>query len=400
MPDTPTTDRPPIHITAYRRGGHIGRIEMSLPARGWMGGSVIGLEPATALRQLGEQASHSPRAHTRALALACQAAAGEHAPSRDAWFAIERELAAEAVDTHLRRLLIDWPQQFGFDARHNRFAEFHRRLITPHGAEAAFALGGEVLDLVARELLAGFFNQIRMPHGIGEFIERVNAGGSLGSIMAELIALGASGPPCGAAVPLLGTLSAAAWATAVGGWPSAEFVARPTYAGEPAETGPLARHAASPLVRLLLDRGHRVSARLLAKAIEVADCASRMRYPFTDDVPALLDATAAGAGAGLARVETARGVLLCWVRLAEGVIADCAIIPAGAWNLHPDGVFYREAMSPGNGSEDHAAALQRLSVLALALDPSLPHVIEVVDESSAEPGSGTALSPPDAGRHR
>lgn len=400
MPDTPTTDQTPIHIIAHRDGGHITRIEMSLPARGWMGGTVIGLEPATALRQLGEQASHSPRAHARALGFACQAAAGEPAPSRDIRFAIERELAAEAADTHLRRLLIDWPQQFGFDARHSRFAEFHRRLSGAHSAESAFTLGGEVLDLVARELLAGFFNQIRMPHGIGEFIDRVNAGGSLGSIMAELIALGASGPPCDGATPLLGTLSAAAWATTVGGWPNAEFISRPTYAGEPAETGPLARHAASPLVRLLLDRGHRVSARLFAKAIEVADCASRMRYPFTDDVPPLLDTAAAGPHTGVARVETARGVLLCWVRLAAGVIADCAIIPAGAWNLQPGGVFYREAMSRSARPEDHAAAQQRLSVLALALDPSLPHVIEVVEDGSGEPGAPATLNLPGAGRRR
>ncbi len=373
-----------IRITASRQGGEISRVKVHIPARAWMGDQVIGMTPAAAVSHLLAHASHSPRAHACAVEQACACALGQPAADADpeAHVATERRLAAEMADAHLRRLLIDWPPQFGFEPRYNRFAEFHRRLALAADPETAFALGGEVLDLVAREMLAGFFNQIRMPHGIGEFIDRLNAGGSLSSVMSSLIAMGASTLP-GTPTQLLGTLSAAAWVSSVGAWPSKEFVRHPTYCGAPAETGPLARHAVSPLVRLLLERGHRVSARLFAKAIDVADCASRMRHPHTDEVPPLLDAVLAAPGVGMARVATARGALLCWVRIEDGLIADCVMIPAGAWNFHPEGPFCREAVCVPEQGEDLAGAHKRLTVLALALDPSIEHVVEISERPAA-----------------
>ena len=102
----------------------------------------------------------------------------EPPPERAEQLRTERRLAAEMIDMHLRRLLLDWPPSLGFEPRINRYAEFHRRLLHAGEHDNDFVLGGEVLDLVARELLAGFFNQIRMPHGIGEFLDRL-AGGAL-----------------------------------------------------------------------------------------------------------------------------------------------------------------------------------------------------------------------------
>ena len=373
-----------IRITATRQGGSVTQVKVHIPALAWMGTQVIGMAPAAAIAHLRAHASHSPRAHACAVEQACAMALGEPPTDVDTRIATERALAAEMADTHLRRLLIDWPPQFGFEPRQNRFAEFHRQLIGPTDPDTAFALGGDVLDLVAREMLAGFFNQIRMPHGIGEFIDRLNAGGSLSSVMNGLITMGAASPPPGGPIQLLGMLSAAAWVSSIGTWPSADFVRHPTFGGAPAETGPLARHAQSPLVRLLLERGHRVSARLFAKAIDVADCASRMRYPFTDDVPALVDAVQAAPAVGMARVTTARGALLCWVKIADGVIADCAMVPAGAWNFHPEGPFCREAMSGPETGEDLEGARKRLTVLALALDPSIAHNVDIVERPAGK----------------
>ena len=373
-----------IRITATRQGGSVTQVKVHIPALAWMGTQVIGMAPAAAIAHLRAHASHSPRAHACAVEQACAMALGEPPADVDTQIVTERALAAEMADTHLRRLLIDWPPQFGFEPRQNRFAEFHRQLIGPTDPDTAFALGGDVLDLVAREMLAGFFNQIRMPHGIGEFIDRLNDGGSLSSVMNGLITMGPSTPPSGGPAQLLGMLSAAAWVSSIGSWPTADFVRHPTFGGAPAETGPLARHAPSPLVRLLLERGHRVSARLFAKAIDVADCASRMRYPFTDDVPALVDAVQAAASVGMARVATARGTLLCWVKIADGVIADCAMVPAGAWNFHPEGPFYREAMSGPETGEDLEGARKRLNVLALALDPSIVHSVDVIERPAGK----------------
>lgn len=384
--DTQAGDELLIRISAERHGGRVVSTTVAIPQNVTRSTLAIGLAPDAAVATLSQLATHSPHAHAQALAMACAAALGHPPADHDSQLTTERRLAAEAVDTHLHRLLIDWPLCLDMDARYNRYAEFHRRLNANLDPGACFELGGDVLDLVAREMLAGFFNRIRLPHNLTEFIDCADAGGILGTVLREMIKLGPSQPQQQRATPLLGTLSAAAWSSTIANWPSAAFVSRPRFADEPAETGPLARHAASPLVRLLLDRGHRLSARLLCKAIDLADCASRMRYPFTDDVPPLMDAVQAVPGVGVARVSTARGVLLCWVRMEAGVIADCVIIPASAWNFHPQGAFCSEAC--GTELETDAAALRRLNLLALALDPSLPYEIVLREASAPLKGPG------------
>lgn len=379
-----TTGATRILVTAIHHAGAVTQVSVHLPECAWMGGAVLGMSPAEGIEHLRAHASHSPQAHAHGLALACAAATGEAPPAGGERLRTERRLAAETIDMHLRRLLLDWPPRLGFEPHMNRYAEFHRRLARAGEHESDFLLGGDVLDLVAREMLAGFFSQIRMPHGINEFLDRLASGGSLSSVLSELIALGPTTVPPTRRTPLLGTMSAAAWVAAIGPWPEDAFVRYPLWAGEAAETGPLARHAASPLVRLLLDRGDRVSARLFAKAIDVADCASTMRHPGSEEVAPLIDACQAAPGVGMARVITARGVLLCWVRLAEGRIAECAIVPAGAWNLQAEGVYCREAMCLEAADGAAESLKKRLEWLMLAIDPSLPFVVEVVTAAEDE----------------
>lgn len=380
-----TTSATHIRVTAIHRAGALAGVSVHLPDCAWMGGAVLGMSPAEGIEHLRAHASHSPQAHAHGLALACAAATGEAAPATGERLRTERRLAAETIDMHLRRLLLDWPPRLGFEPRMNRYAEFHRRLARAGEHESDFLLGGDVLDLVAREMLAGFFSQIRMPHGINEFLDRLAGGGSLSSVLSELIALGPTTVPPTRRTPLLGTMSAAAWVAAIGAWPEDAFIRYPLWAGEAAETGPLARHAASPLVRLLLERGDRVSARLFAKAIDVADCASTMRHPESDEVAPLIDACEAAPGIGMARITTARGVLLCWVKVAAGRIEDCAIVPASAWNLHPAGAFCREALCLEDASADLDAIGKKLEWMMLALDPSLPYEIELVAEGEGGP---------------
>ena len=78
------------------------------------------------------------------------------------------------IDMHLRRLLLDWPPSLGFEPRINRYAEFHRRLLHA-GSTTTISCSAARCSTWSRELLAGFFNQIRMPHGIGEFLDRLAA---------------------------------------------------------------------------------------------------------------------------------------------------------------------------------------------------------------------------------
>ena len=72
---------------------------------------------------------------------------------------------------------------------------------------------------------------------------------------------------------------------------------------------------------------------------------------------------------------------------AEGRIADCAIVPAGAWNLQPDGVYCREAMCLHAADGNPEALKRMLEWLMLAIDPSLPFVVELV---AAEEDAGAA----------
>lgn len=341
---------------------------------------LVGRSPAEAMALVPQLFALCRCAQSTAARLACGAALHEPPAEADAAL-IERQLAAEAAHEHLWRLLLDWPPLFGMAPRRNRYAELHRRLARPLDADAAYALGGDLLDLVARELLAGFFHHLREPRNLTEFVDRAASGGDLGAILAELIGIGAAEAPPQGECALLPALTAAQWAEQFDSLPDADFCRRPHYAGAAAETGPLARHAGSPLVAMLLAHGHRISARLFAKVVDVSDCGSRLRRPLAADVPALADAVSPAPGIGLARVETARGVLLHGVRIEDGRIAAYAICAPTEWNFHPDGAFVREGA--GWSATSAEAARQRLHALALALDPCVGFRVELEDSDHA-----------------
>ena len=330
-----------------------------------LGPALRGLSPAEAATRIAGLAGPSPRAQAMALRLACAAAAGAPQPGGDERLATERELAAALVVEHLGRLLLDWPPLFGEAARPQRHAEFHHRLLRPgQTQDALYGLGGEILDLVARELLTGFFRRIRPPHTLAEFIACAEDGGVLGSVLAGLLALGRAHPPVGGVLPMLEPGAVAEWT-------------RSTSAPLPraAETGPLARHRHSPLIRVLHDKGHLISARLMASMLDVADGATRMRHPLFDELPALAQAGSPAPGVGRASVDTAHGILLLSVTLHDGLIAACEVVRPDDWNFADDGPFVREAHGwPARG---RAPTLLRLHALTLALDPGAPYLIEL-----------------------
>jgi hypothetical protein len=125
-----------------------------------------------------------------------------------------------------------------------------------------------------------------------------------------------------------------------------EFVARPTWDGEPRETSPLSRGLAAPLIRDLVARfGNGILTRLAAQLLEVARIASGAepageipaagpRAPGVDDrMPPSL-----GPGVGLAQVPAARGLLIHRVEVRDGRVADYRILAPTEWNFHPRGV--------------------------------------------------------------
>ncbi len=252
-------------------------------------------------RICGAHASHSPQAHAHALALACAMAAGEPPPDTADRIATERRLAAEMIDIHLRRLLLDWPPSVRLRAAPEPLRRIPspvcsgRSTTTPHSL-----LGGEVLDLVAREMLAGFFNQIRMPHGIGEFLDRL-AGRRQPEFGAERAdrawpvhrAAGAARSSCSA------RSAPTAWVAAVGR--VAERGVRPPPA--------LRRRAGRDRTARAPRRRRRWCACCSSAATASRRACSprrsmwptaraRMRYPFSEDVAPLIDACQAAPGGG------------------------------------------------------------------------------------------------------
>ena len=319
------------------------------------------------------------RAQGIAAKAACVAAGAPNLARAEAW-AEERILATEIAQEHLSRLMLDWPKLFGHPPRSDRFVELQRRLGLSGDSRAAYDLGGDLLDLVVVELLTGFFRAAREPSGLREFVERARRGGSIGAALADLIEMGSSTLE-GEAVPLLPALAAGAWAHELGGVPSADFCAAPTLFGRAHESGVLARHAGSMMVRNLLTHRHRIAARLFARVVDLSDCASRLRHPLASDMPLLVDAAPLGENAGLACVETARGLLMHAVRLDGERIAEYAIVTPTEWNFHADGPFVREGC--GWAAESDEAALLRLKALALSLDPCIEYEITMEDAASA-----------------
>jgi hypothetical protein len=342
---------------------------------------LVGRDVAEALKLVPALFSVCGRAQSTAAIAACVAAGATDQARAEDWME-ERVVAAETAQEHLWRLMLDWPALFGHGIRRERFSNLYRRLgqITARDARAAFDLGGELLDLVAVELLGGFFLSIREPQGLGEFVERSRQGGGIGAALGDLIEMGSSTPET-EAVALMPALPATTWAQSLVAVPDATYCATPTLDGAARETGVLARHATSQLVRMLVQRGHRIAARLFARAVDLADCGSRMRHPLAPDMPVLVDVSPLGDGGGLACVETARGLLMHALRIEDGKIADYAIVAPTEWNFHPDGPFVREAS--GWMASTREAAELRLKALVLALDPCVEYQIVLREADDA-----------------
>ncbi|THF63031.1 hypothetical protein E6C76_17395 [Pseudothauera nasutitermitis] len=344
---------------------------------------LIGLPAGEALERLPALCAPDAQAQQLCAQAAIAAARGEPAAEEDARIAVERAISAEAAQQLLSRLLLDWPALFDHEPRRARFTDLHRRLArlaVVGDAANARDLGGQLLDLVAAELLSGFFTMAREPSSLGEFARRARRGGSIGAALSDLLEMGTHAPPQGMAA-LLPCMDAAIWAAELGGVPDMAFCDAPTWAGAPAETGALARQRDSALVRLLVDHGHPVAARLFAQVVDLSDWASRLRHPLADDLPAVVDAAPLGPHTGLARCESARGVLLHAVRLDGDTLADYAIITPDAWNFHPAGALALEGS--GWREPDPESARRHLTALVLGLNPGLPFDIRFTDGDDA-----------------
>ena len=327
------------------------RIENSRPLAARL---LVGRQPAEAIGMASALFSLCGRAQGVATRRALLAAAGDECAADPVG---EHSIAIEAAQEHLWRVLLDWPQLLARAPQRERFASLHRRLAGP--AEPAL-LAAEIDALVDEAGLAASADSL------AAVINAAQSAGELGQVLAAAIASDSALDASQAATPLMPLRSAAEWGQSLQGrLPDAAFCSRPSLLGNPVHTGALARQARQPAVAVLRASGRLVAARLAARLAELSALAQRLRgappaWPLADAAPL-------GPACGLARVESARGLLMHAVRLEHGRVADYAIVAPTEWNFHPAGVFVREVS--GWPIADRDAVVARARRLALSLDP-------------------------------
>ncbi|WP_296809327.1 nickel-dependent hydrogenase large subunit [Thiocapsa sp.] len=143
----------------------------------------------------------------------------------------------------------------------------------------------------------------------------------------------------------------------------AEFVARPTWQGQPRETSPFTRVYPLPLIEVY---GAGLLVRLAAQLTEVAT-GLRLLSRGTAGSAAAQPTVASGTGIGLGRVFAARGLLAHLVRVEDGRVRDYRVLAPTEWNFHPRGVVARalEGLPPS----PEAQLRRQAELLITAIDP-------------------------------
>lgn len=296
----------------------------------------------------------------RAQGAAAQAAVGAAqgcAPPHHAHHAV----SCEAVQEHLWRLLLDWPQALGLPAAREDFVRWHARLR--HSAET-----GAALPPLAEEIGSAWLGMpcqawLDLP-GLGELQSWWRAEASPAARLFAALER-QDQPACGevALLPALAAKQAQAHEM------DAAFAAAPQWAGAPAETGALARHARAPLLQdVLRMRPSGLLARLLARAYDMLSAVCGTEVP-------RVEAAGDGEGSGLGLVHTARGLLLHRVRLQRGRVAEYCIVAPTEWNFHPAGALARALQ--GYRTTEEGMLRRRARQWVLALDPCVACEVEL-----------------------
>jgi uptake hydrogenase large subunit len=243
----------------------------------------------------------------------------------------------EAIQEHLWRLLLDWPQLLRQPSSASVFANWFKRLQTPQGSRDVAELAAFValLDLAPlHAALLPFERRCTLP-------------------------------------ALLGLPDADGLRAQFAGADEA-FAHLPTMADAVAETGALARHAAAPAVRACFAEGRPLAARLAARGLELAAAVADLAVPAAPVVGQVL-----GQGNGLAAVWTARGLLVHHVMVEAGHVVDYVVVAPTEWNFHPASAWLAALQDAPAPTRDDAERLVRAWVLAL--DPCVGTRISFTD---------------------
>lgn len=148
----------------------------------------------------------------------------------------------------------------------------------------------------------------------------------------------------------------------------------------PAETGPLARRAANPVVATMLDtHGNGLQARTVARLCDLAASLRDLEETAAQvyDHPGEGADITLGSGSGSGTVEAARGTLVHEVSVSDGRITDWRILAPTDWNFHPQGPLVRGLEGAPAGDDP----VQRVRLLVAALDPCVACKVEVLTDA-------------------
>ena len=79
--------------------------------------------------------------------------------------------------------------------------------------------------------------------------------------------------------------------------------------------------------------------------------------------------------AGLAWLQTSRGLLIHYAEVENGAVADYRIVAPTEWNFHPDGALTRGL--PGKAATSEQQARRHAELLLLALDPCVGYEVGI-----------------------
>ena len=155
------------------------------------------------------------------------------------------------------------------------------------------------------------------------------------------------------------------------------FAAAPSLAGRTPETGAFARHW-----RNVDFSGGVLCARLHARMIDLAQCMERLSRAGDGDPDEADGRSAARAlREGFAAVETSRGCLYHWARLASNdKIENYAIVAPTEWNFHPAGPFVAALLG---ARIPRSGAHRSITQLAGLFDPCVVFRVDVLETAHA-----------------
>jgi len=332
---------------------------------------LAGRTPEQAVKMVSLLYSVCGRAQQAAATAALAAARGKQSA------ALDRTVACEAMQEHLWRLLLDWPQLLGLPAAQQQFVDWHGKL----GAIAAGEDGVQALrDELLLQLLGLSAEEWQSLVSYADLSTWWRAGRGLVAPLAEALDRKEDelGPEEMAICELLPDWTVNDALQACAGRLDLEFAARPHNNGRPMEVGALAFRQHAPLLKDIMRVRHaRLLARLIARLVDLLDSMDAAAQDFG---AGRVESTAVAAnGTGMALVRTARGPLLHYVCLDStgGMekVAQYFVIAPTEWNFHPQGALATGLI--GVGASDEAQLMETVRMWVLSLDPCVEYRIEV-----------------------